>query len=102
MSEECSSWYNGGIVGGRVHGIWPGSGTHVNIVRRDPRWEDFKFTYRNESGNRFAYFGNGFSRKDELVEANPEAEVDLTPYLKKEAVDGIVDLRAYNELWFDA
>ncbi|KAF8859966.1 FAD/NAD(P)-binding domain-containing protein [Acephala macrosclerotiorum] len=102
MSEQCSSWYNGGIVGGRVHGVWPGSGTHVNIVRRDPRWEDFDFTYRSSSGNRFAYFGNGFTLKDELVDKDPDAEVDLTPYLKKEAVDGKVDLRAYNELWFDA
>ncbi|KAL3425486.1 hypothetical protein PVAG01_02277 [Phlyctema vagabunda] len=102
MSEQCSSWYNGNIVGGRVHGMWPGSGSHVNMVRREPRWEDFSYTYRTTSGNRFAYFGNGFTKKDELVDKDPGADVDFTPYLKREAVLGEVDLRAYNELWFDA
>ncbi|KAH8600116.1 hypothetical protein B0O99DRAFT_737599 [Bisporella sp. PMI_857] len=101
MSEQCSSWYNGGIVGGRVHGVWPGSGTHVSIARREVRWEDFEYTYHNKSGNRFAYFGNGFSRKDEIAAENPDADVDFTPYLKKEAVEHKVDLRAHHELWFE-
>jgi cation diffusion facilitator CzcD-associated flavoprotein CzcO len=103
MSETCSSWYNGGIPGGRIHGIWPGSGTHVNIVRRNVRFEDFEYTYLNESGNRFAWFGNGFSLKDWKV-ANGEEEpetVGFTNYLKKESVTGEVDLRAYHELWYD-
>ncbi|KAK0103177.1 hypothetical protein ONS95_014974 [Cadophora gregata] len=102
MSENCSSWYNGGIAGGRIHGLWPGSGTHANIVRRDPRWEDFDYTYRSGSGNRFAYFGNGYSVIDAQAENDPDAKVDFTPYLTREAAEGKVDLRAYNELWFDA
>lgn len=101
MSENCSSWFNGGIAGGRIHGIWPGSGTHANIVRRDPRWEDFQFTYKNGSGNRFAYFGNGYSVRDAEHERDEKADVNFTPYLRREAVRGEVDLRAYNELWFD-
>jgi hypothetical protein len=40
--------------------------------------------------------------KDELVDKDLDADVDLTPYLKKKAIYGKVDLRAYNELWFDA
>ncbi|TVY28748.1 putative sterigmatocystin biosynthesis monooxygenase [Lachnellula hyalina] len=101
MSEECSSWFNGGIAGGRVSGIWPGSGIHANIVKRDVRWEDFTYTYLNGTGNRFSYLGNGFSKKELAIEADPDAEIDFTPYLLEEAVNGTVDLRSYNELWFD-
>lgn len=108
MSEDCSSWYNGGIPGGRIHGIWPGSGTHLNIVRREPRWEDFEYTYRNTQGNRFGYLGNGWSVKD--VQANEaslqgdkkaEEAVDFSSYLRKEAVDGTIDLKSIHELWWD-
>lgn len=103
MSEPCSSWYNGNIKGGRIHGIWPGSGTHVNIVRRDVRFEDFDFTYHTPSGNRFAYFGNGFSMKDWKVATSEEQveTVDFPSYLRKEAVGGEVDLKGYHELWYD-
>lgn len=101
LSEDCSSWFNGGIAGGRIHGVWPGSGTHANMARREVRWEDFDYTYRNGSGNRFAYLGNGYSKRDVEVERDPDAKVDFTRYLAKEAVNGGVDLRSYNELWFD-
>lgn len=101
MSEDCSSWFNGGVSGGRIHGVWPGSGTHANVVRREVRWEDFTYTYRNGSGNRFAYLGNGSSKKDAEIAEDPDAEVDFTQYLEEEAVKGEVDLRSYNELWFD-
>jgi len=108
MSENCSSWYNGGIRGGRIHGIWPGSGTHLNIVRREVRWEDWEYTYRNAQGNRFGYFGNGWSKKDVLeyeasLRGDHEAaeQVDFSPYLKKEAVEGTLDLRAYHEDWWE-
>ncbi|KAF2104240.1 FAD/NAD(P)-binding domain-containing protein [Rhizodiscina lignyota] len=90
-SEYCSSWANGGKPGGRVQGHWPGSASHLNIVRRSPRWEDWEWTYRTPSGNRFAYFGNGWTAK-ELQE-----DSDLTPYLKK---PDEIDLRIYHEEWF--
>jgi hypothetical protein len=93
MSENCSSWYNGGIKGGRVHGLWPGSSTHCTIARREPRWEDFEYTYASRQRNRFAYFGNGWSRRE------LEDGWDMTPYLKK---PGEVDLRSYHEGWWDA
>ena len=92
LSENCSSWANGGRPGGRIHGHWPGSASHLNHVRRSPRWEDWEWTYRSGSGNRFAYFGNGWTRK-ELVEGS-----DLTTYLK---MPEDVDLRMYHEEWFD-
>jgi hypothetical protein len=104
MSENCSSWYNGGIKGGRIHGIWPGSGRHVNAVRREPRWEDWEYTYINPQGNRFGWLGNGWTTKDVKAVDGVEGlgDVDLTPWLVKEALEeGGVDLRSYHENWWD-
>lgn len=92
MTEYCQSWANGGNPTGRIHGYWPGSASHVAQVRREPRWEDWEYTYRSPSGNRFAFFGNGWTKKE------LEEESDLTPYLK---VPDQIDLRAYHENWFD-
>lgn len=92
FSENCSSWANGGRPGGRVTGYWPGSASHVNIHTRDPRWEDWEWTYRTETGNRFACLGNGWTLKEE------KGEGDMTPYLKKPEE---IDLRSYHEDWFE-
>ncbi|KAF8857406.1 hypothetical protein BDZ45DRAFT_434483 [Acephala macrosclerotiorum] len=59
MSENCSSWFNGGVKGGRLIASWLGSGLHTNIVRREPKWEDWEYSYWLGSGNRFEYFENG-------------------------------------------
>lgn len=92
LSESCSSWYNGGKPGSRIHGVWPGSAAHLTIVRRDPRWEDWEYEYLAEGGNRFLwYFGNGWTRK----EKDPES--DMTPYLR---LPGEVDLRDIHESWW--
>lgn len=37
LTKKCSSWSNSGIPGARIHGHWPGSAAHLNIVRREPR-----------------------------------------------------------------
>lgn len=105
LADGCSSWYNGGRPGGRVHGIWPGSAAHLTAVRRDPRWEDFEYEYlgdgsdESEGGgkgkprNRFAwYLGNGWTRQEQ----DPEA--DMTPYLK---LADQVDLRSVHETWWE-
>ncbi|KAI9836072.1 MAG: hypothetical protein M1819_001686 [Sarea resinae] len=92
LSQDCSSWANGRRPGARIHGLWPGSASHVNYVRRDPRWEDYEYTYKTPSGNRFAYFGNGWTRKE------LEEDADLTPYLK---LPEQIDLRSYHEDWFE-
>ena len=91
-SENCSSWYNGGNPGGRIHGLFPGSASHANYIRRDPRWEDWDYTYVNGSGNRFAYFGNGWTSR----ELDPEA--NLTPHLK---LPEDIDLKSHLEGWWD-
>ena len=98
-TEGCSSWANGGRPGARIHGHWPGSASHLNFVRRSPRWEDWDWTYRSELGNRFAYFGNGRTR-NEVVRGdhNGEPHPDLVRYLKR---PDEIDLRVYHEEWFD-
>ena len=95
-SANCSSWYNGGRPGGRVHGLFPGSATLVNIVRREPRWEDFEYTYDNGSGNRFAWLGNGWSKRE--LAAKEGEEVELTPHLQ---LPEEIDLRVHLEGWWD-
>lgn len=91
LSDDCSSWYNGGRSGARIHGLWPGSAGHLTIIRREPRWEDFEYKYLSETGNRFLwYFGNGWTGK----ERDPES--DMTTYLQK---PDEVDLRDIHENW---
>ncbi|CAG8185209.1 unnamed protein product [Penicillium salamii] len=91
-SANCSSWYNGGQPGARIHGLFPGSAASANYIRRDPRWEDWEYTYVNPSGNRFAYFGNGWTTREQT----PGAE--LTPHLR---LPEDVDLKSYMEGWWD-
>ena len=98
LSEHCSSWYNGGRPGGFVHGLWPGSGSHVDLVHREPRWEDWEYEYLDEGGagtgggNRFMWFlGRGATRKEQ----DPDA--DMTPYIQNPAD---CDLRNLHELWW--
>ncbi|KAF2085405.1 FAD/NAD(P)-binding domain-containing protein [Saccharata proteae CBS 121410] len=109
FSENCRSWYNGGRAGARIHGVWPGSGTHLNMARREPRWEDWEWTLLNDpteqqddgvdgmeklrrKGNRFAWLGNGTTRKEK------DQESDLLSWLRKPED---IDLRDYHEQWWD-
>ena len=71
-SDGCSSWFKNGTVDGPVVAIWPGSRLTWFEALREPRFEDFNYTY--ETGNRFQYFGNGFTKRE--VEGE-----DLTWYL---------------------
>ncbi|KAF2221197.1 hypothetical protein BDZ85DRAFT_302527 [Elsinoe ampelina] len=91
FADKCSSWYNGGKAGARIHGIWPGSAAHVTIVRREPRWEDWEYEHITNTGNRFAYFGNGFTRQEQ------DENYDITGYLKLPGQD----LRDLHERWWD-
>lgn len=92
LTDNCSSWANGGRPGGRIHGHWPGSAAHLTIVRREPRWEDWDYEYISQSGNRFAYFGKGWTAH-ELLEGS-----DMTAYLKDPES---IDLRSLHESWWD-
>ncbi|KAK7957697.1 FAD-binding monooxygenase moxY [Apiospora saccharicola] len=89
LTEDCSSWYNGGRPGGRIHGLWPGSGAHVETVLREPRWEDWEYTYLNRDGNRLMwYFGNGQTRREEDLTS------DMTRYVRDPAE---IDLRTLHD-----
>jgi cation diffusion facilitator CzcD-associated flavoprotein CzcO len=91
LTDGCSSSYNGGQPGAKIHGFWPGSAAHLAIVRREPRWEDWEYQYLSESGNRFSwYFGNGLTKKE------GDLTVDMAAYLQSEAVD----LRDIHESWW--
>lgn len=96
-ADSCSSWWKLGRGNTRITVSWPGSGHHRWDISRDPRWEDFVFHPRPSgdggslSSNRFAYFGNGYTRKE--VDGDLEA---LTRYLRPR---GKVDLRTIHESW---
>ncbi|KAK3900346.1 hypothetical protein C8A05DRAFT_36022 [Staphylotrichum tortipilum] len=62
FSGNCNSWYKGGSSTGRIVGPWPGSVNHFLESVRNPRLQDFEFTYQSE--NRFAWLGNGLSLRD--------------------------------------
>jgi cation diffusion facilitator CzcD-associated flavoprotein CzcO len=93
LSDPCSSWYNGGRPGGRIHGVWPGSAAHLTVVRRNPRWEDWRYEYLLDGpGNSLLwYFGNGWTS----IEKDPES--DLTPYLRHPES---LDIRDVHESWW--
>lgn len=74
-TEDCSSWYKGNSVTGRVSALWPGSTLHFIEALSVPRGDDFDVTY---NGNRFAWMGNGFSQ----TELDPTS--DWAYYIKEE------------------
>lgn len=93
LSENCSSWYNSGKAGSRIHGLWPGSSSLVSIISNDPRWEDWEYEYLSETGNSLLwYFGNGSTK----METDPH--YDITSYL----VDPMgIDLKTLHEGWWN-
>ncbi|KAH7130177.1 hypothetical protein B0J11DRAFT_245863 [Dendryphion nanum] len=92
LTDNCSSWNNGGVPGARIHGVWPGSAAHITFAKRDPRWEDWEYE-RISKVNRFAYFGNGYTT-GEVDESS-----DLVSYLKAPGKE--TDLRDLHESWWD-
>ncbi|KJA23569.1 hypothetical protein HYPSUDRAFT_54285 [Hypholoma sublateritium FD-334 SS-4] len=77
---DCGSWYR---RNGKVVATWTGSTLHYLEAIEQPRFDDWDFKY---AGNRFAYFGNGFSQ----TELDPEADwafylrnKDDSPYMSR-------------------
>ncbi|KAK5120787.1 hypothetical protein LTR85_005853 [Meristemomyces frigidus] len=91
LTRKCSSWSNGGRAGARIHGHWPGSSASLTQIRRDPRWEDYEYTYERPE-NRFAYWGNGWTKRE------TDQDRDITPYLRLPEEN---DLRDIHERWWD-
>ncbi|KAL4798701.1 flavin-binding monooxygenase [Aspergillus venezuelensis] len=66
-TDTCTSWYKAGATaddkkGGRVIGVWPGSGVHLIKAFQEVRWEDFEM--ETVDGNEFGWFGDGWSVAD--------------------------------------
>ncbi|KAJ8607848.1 hypothetical protein MRB53_040041 [Persea americana] len=91
MSRNCSSWANGGIPGARIHGYFPASASALTNIKREPRWEDFDYTY-DRPENRFAYWGEGRTKREY------DENHDMTPYLK---LAKNIDLRDIHEQWWE-
>ncbi|KAF9485444.1 FAD/NAD(P)-binding domain-containing protein [Pholiota conissans] len=74
-NHACSSWYKSNSVSGKVTALWPGSTLHYLEAMTEPRYEDWDFEY---VGNRFAFFGNGFSQTES------DETADLAYYVRME------------------
>ncbi|CAI7614328.1 unnamed protein product [Penicillium palitans] len=93
LSENCRSWYNGGVPGSRIHGLWPGSSSLVSIISNDPRWEDWEYEYLTDTGNcLLGYFGTGRTNMEN------DLEHDITQYLIDPAE---IDLKKLHEGWWN-
>ncbi|KAI1119037.1 hypothetical protein F5Y14DRAFT_460386 [Nemania sp. NC0429] len=57
----CTAWFKLGPNGETVL-MWPGSRLHCFDILLNPRWEDYDWEYL--MGNRFSYWGNGFTLAD--------------------------------------
>lgn len=69
---DCPCWYKD-RRSGKIIALWPGSTLHYMEALAQPRYEDYDITYR--SGNRFAYFGNGFSQTELCPDIDPVAYI---------------------------
>ncbi|THV03942.1 cyclohexanone monooxygenase [Dendrothele bispora CBS 962.96] len=76
-TDSCSSWYKAGTTDGKPDALYPGSALQYLELLSEPRWEDWKYTYRYS--NRFSFLGNGTSTIE-----NTGGE--LAPYIKMEHI----------------
>ncbi|KAL2067206.1 hypothetical protein VTL71DRAFT_1630 [Oculimacula yallundae] len=79
-TRGCRSWYKRGTIDGPVVAIYGGTSFHFMEAIKNPRWEDFNIDRLDEAKyNRFAYLGNGFSRREtkgESVGATQTLDLD--------------------------
>jgi hypothetical protein len=91
LGESCNSWMKLGPGRSRNLVWWPGTAHHRMGISRDPRWEDFVFERaKGTKGNRFAYFGNGWSERE-----REGGVASIMNYLEV----GKVDLAVLHEAW---
>ncbi|KAF9057792.1 hypothetical protein BJ165DRAFT_77572 [Panaeolus papilionaceus] len=98
--DSCHSWYKSGKAR-KLAALWPGSGLHFVTVMSEPRYEDWDYQY---NGNRFAYFGNGYSQiemkdSDTADWAYFVRNGDDSPHLsKRERVNALTALKSRSEV----
>ena len=73
-TSGCRSWYKNHRSDGKILAMYPGSVLHYKEMLDVLRGEDFTIKYN--SANRFAFMGNGFTRRE-------RDGGDLSYYLKK-------------------
>jgi hypothetical protein len=66
---NCRSWYKRGTTDGQVVAIYGGTTFHFTEAIRQPRWEDYRIEFMpcgkgGRSRNRFAYLGDGFTKRE--------------------------------------
>ncbi len=61
-NDNCKSWYKSGSKSGKITAVWAGSSLHYLETMKEPRYEDWNFSY--VGGSRFAYLGNGHSQTE--------------------------------------
>lgn len=62
-TSPCASWFKAGRTDGQA-AVYPGSRVHFFELLRRPRYEDFEIGYWDETGNRFAFLGNGWAVRE--------------------------------------
>ncbi|KIK70801.1 hypothetical protein GYMLUDRAFT_184786 [Collybiopsis luxurians FD-317 M1] len=58
---QCSSWFKPGPNASPI--MFPGNRVLFIEILTNPRWEDWDYEY-GYAGNRFGYFGNGFTMRE--------------------------------------
>jgi hypothetical protein len=81
---SCRSWFKNSR--GRVTAVWPGSGLHYREFLKSDRWEDFEWRY---DGNRFAFWGLGFSDLETGETPDLSYYIKLHPNLPLEALQRV-------------
>jgi cation diffusion facilitator CzcD-associated flavoprotein CzcO len=78
-SEDCSSWYK---IDGRVAALWPGSSLHAIKALENPRWEDFEYSYVDDSP--MGWLGDGSTEADKNRAADKSFYLTSTTLLSDE------------------
>ncbi|KAF8583198.1 FAD/NAD(P)-binding domain-containing protein [Ramaria rubella] len=79
-SEKCRTWYKMGAEGGRVVGLWPGSGLHALKTLANPRWEDYTYEYLDNGKKLFYWLGNGWTADERDEKGNRAYYLDEIDY----------------------
>lgn len=65
FGQPCKSWFKRGTEEGRNIAYYCGNALNLLYAQRNPRWEDWDYTYLPEMGdNPLSWLGNGYTLAD--------------------------------------
>ncbi|KAF7554996.1 hypothetical protein G7Z17_g2518 [Cylindrodendrum hubeiense] len=65
FGQPCKSWFKRGTEEGRNIAYYCGNALNLLYAQRNPRWEDWDYTYLDEMGdNPLSWLGNGYTLAD--------------------------------------